>query len=238
MGKPGALVVGTGFGCLTHIPALREAGFDIAGLVGRNPERTAERAARFEVTPFTDLDAALAADGVDAVTIATPPHSHRDIVMAAVGAGKHVLCEKPFARDTAEAQAMLAAAEEAGVVHLLGTEFRWDPQQEMLRRIVTSGGIGRPVLATFMLHIPMLAPAGSEVPDWWGDASQGGGWLGAHGSHMLDQIRTTLGEITGLHGSLATMSEEPWTAEDTYSVHFTTEAGATGILQGLSLIHI
>ncbi len=179
-----------------------------------------------------DLAEALAVDGVDAVSVATPPHTHHDIVLEAVGAGKHVLCEKPFARDTAEAEAMLAAAEAAGVVHLLGAEFRWGPGQALLRRTVTSGQIGTPKLATFLLHIPLLADAGSEVPDWWGDAAQGGGWLGAHGSHVIDQIREMLGEIVAVQAALPLLSEHHWTAEDTYSVRFVTASGVDGILQG------
>ena len=63
----------------------------------------------------------MALQGVDAVAVATPPHAHAAIVLAALAAGKHVLCEKPFARNAAEARTMLAAAEGAGVVHLLGT---------------------------------------------------------------------------------------------------------------------
>src|SRR4051794_37180656 len=116
----GVAVVGTSFGCLTHVRALKAAGFDVLALVGRDPTKTKERAERFGVpTPLTSLEDVLALDGVDAVTIATPPHTHAEIACAVVGAGKHVLCEKPFARDTAEARTMLDAAQQAGVVHLL-----------------------------------------------------------------------------------------------------------------------
>src|SRR5438309_1555286 len=125
--------VGTSFGCVTDVRALRAAGFEVVGLVGRDPEKSAERAERFEVpSGLTSLDAALALPGVDAVTVATPPHTHASIVLDAVAAGKHVVCEKPFARDAAEARQMLKAAEDAGVVHLLGTEFRWAPGQALL----------------------------------------------------------------------------------------------------------
>src|SRR4051794_41106175 len=124
----GVAVVGTGFGCLTHARALRAAGFEVEALVGRDPAKTAERAARFEI-PHASVSLAdvLERDGIDAVTIATPPHSHGPIAHAAIAAGKHVLCEKPFTRDTAEARALLAAAERAGVVHLLGAEMRFTP---------------------------------------------------------------------------------------------------------------
>src|SRR5258708_38485708 len=122
---PGVVVVGTGFGCITHVRALRAAGFDVLGLVGRDPKRTRERADRFGIADApASLEAALVLPGVDAVTIATPPHTHADLALAAIASGKHVLCEKPFARDTPEAEKILAAAQAAGVIHLLGTEFR------------------------------------------------------------------------------------------------------------------
>ena len=226
-------VVGTGFGCLTHARALKTAGFDVVALVGRDPHKTAARAERFSIPmAATSLDAVL--DQVDAVTIATPPHTHAELVLEAVASGKHVLCEKPFARDASEARAMFDAAEKAGVVHLLGTEFRFAPGQALLTRTVRSGAIGEPRLALFLLHIPLLADAGAEVPDWWADAAQGGGWLGAQASHAVDQVRTTLGEIVRVSATLSRVVDHGWTAEDAYLVHFEVAGGAAGIMQSVA----
>ena len=227
----GAVVVGTGFGCLTHIPALQAAGFEVKALVGRDPDRTAARAAHFGVPVATSLTEALGQPGVDAVTIATPPHSHASLVLEAVAAGKHVLCEKPFARDAVEARQMLDAAESAGVVHALGTEFRWATGQALLARVIASGRIGNPRLATFLLQIPLLASPAAEVPQWWSDATQGGGWLGAQGSHVIDQIRVTLGEFEGVSASLPSVTDHGWTAEDTFVVHFRLRSGVVGTMQ-------
>jgi predicted dehydrogenase len=226
-------VVGTGFGCLTHGRALRGAGFDVVALVGRDPQRTAERAARFGIAnACTSLGAALALPGLDAVTIATPPHTHAALALEAIAANKHVLCEKPFASDTDEARRVLDAAEAAGIVHLLGTEFRWATGQALMARVVAAGAIGEPRLATFMLNIPLLADAEAEVPEWWSDAKQGGGWLGAHASHVIDQIRTTLGEFESVSASLPQVSQhDGWSAEDSYLVHFRLQSGCVGTLQ-------
>jgi predicted dehydrogenase len=229
---PGVVVVGTSFGCLTHVRALRAAGFEVVGLVGRDPEKTAERATRFEVpNGLTSLEEALALPGVHAVTVATPPHTHAPIVLDAVGAGKHVVCEKPFARDAAEARQMLKAAEDAGVVHLLGTEFRWAPGQALMARVVADGSIGEPRVATFLFHMPLLADPAAEVPAWWSDADQGGGWLGAYAAHIVDQVRTTVGEFEGVSASLVSVTDHGWTAEDTYTVHFRAQGGCVGVLQ-------
>jgi predicted dehydrogenase len=234
--KPlGAAVVGTGFGVLTHLRALRRAGFEVRALVGRDPERTAERAQRFDVpNGLTSLDDALALPGVDVVAVATPPHTHADIVLRALDAGKHVLCEKPFARNAEEGRAMLARAEATGLVHMLGTEFRWATGQAVATRAIREGLIGEPKLATFLFHMPALADPAAETPAWWGRAEEGGGWLGAYASHVIDQVRQTCGEFAGVSASLSLLSDRDWTAEDSYTVHFRTVAGVDGMLQSSS----
>jgi predicted dehydrogenase len=126
---------------------------------------------------------------------------------------------------------LLAAAEQAGVVHLLGTEFRFDTGQALLARIVGEGMIGEPRLAVFMLHVPMLADGDAELPEWWADASQGGGWLGAHGSQVVDQVRVTLGEFAAVTASELHLAERATTADDGFVVHFRLQSGVVGLMQ-------
>jgi predicted dehydrogenase len=233
----GAAVVGTGFGVLTHVRALDAAGIEVRALVGRDPEKTATRAAMFGIpVATTDRAAALARDDVDIVAVTTPPHVHADVVLDAVAAGKHVLCEKPFARDLAQAREMLRAADAAGVVHLLGTEFRFAPGQALLTRTVRSGTIGEPRFFLFLLQLPTLVDPSAELPAWWDDATQGGGWLGAQGTHVVDQIRTTVGEITRVSAMLQTLSPRAMTSDDTYTVQFETDNGAHGVLHSSAAI--
>lgn len=234
MGNPGVVIVGTGFGVLTHLRAARAAGFEVVALVGRDQAKASERAARFGVPhALTDLDRALALPGVESVAVATPPHTHASIALAAIAAGKHVVCEKPFARDADEARTMLAAAERAGVIHLLGTEFRFAPAQAFLARLVGEGRIGVPQHALFELQMPTHVDPAAELPEWWQRRAEGGGWLGAHGSHVVDQIRSTLGEITGVSASLQRLADRPaMTADDTYSAHLRLDNGATVWMHG------
>jgi predicted dehydrogenase len=228
----GAVVVGTGFGCYSHVRALRHAGFEVRALVGRSPARTAERARLFEVPrACATLTEALDIPGVDAVTVATPPHTHAELSLEAIGAGRHVLCEKPFARDAAEARSVWAAAERAGIVHLLGTEFRFDAGQALLAETVRQDLIGAPRVATWIMHVPVLVDRDAIVPEWWADAGAGGGWLGAHGSQLIDQIRATLGEFDGVSASLTHVVERPMTADDAFVVHFRMRNGCVGVLQ-------
>jgi len=229
----GAVVVGTGFGCLTHVRCLRSAGFDVVALVGRDAAKTKARAARFDVADAcASLDEALALPGADAVTVATPPHTHATLVRAAVAAGRHVMCEKPFARDAVEARSLHDAARAAGVVAFVGNEFRFSPGQALATRAVREGTAGTPRLASFLLHIPLMASTDDEVPGWWSDASQGGGWLGAQASHVVDHVTTMLGPVEGVSAALPRIVDRAgWTAEDGYSVRFRTVTGVDGVLQ-------
>jgi len=228
----GAAVVGTGFGVRVHVPALRAAGFDVVALVGRDDEKTARRAARLAIpTATTDLAAALALDGVEAVTIATPPHTHAALAIEIARAGKHVLCEKPFALDTGQAEAMLDAAEDAGVTHLVGHEFRWTPERAIVGRAIAAGAIGEPRLAVLVQHVPLVADPASPVPSWWFDAAAGGGWLGASGSHVVDQLRTWLGEVVEVSATLSVVSDRRDVAEDSFTVRVRLASGVDAVLQ-------
>jgi len=227
-----ALVVGTGFGCRIQVPALRGAGFDVVGLVGANAERTAQRAAASGVArSFTDMEAAIAATGADLVAISTPPHTHAPLSIAALEAGCHVLCEKPFARDAAEARAMLAAAEKAGKVHTIGNEFRFVPERATVARAIAEGVIGKPHFATFTQFMGFVSSFEDEFPDWWFDPGQGGGWLGTSCSHVVDQVRSWLGEFESVSGALTHGAFRRGPVDDSFAVRFRLVSGLEGVLQ-------
>jgi predicted dehydrogenase len=226
------VVVGTGFGCRVHVPALRAAGFEVIALVGRDADRTARRAQRNGIPhALTALGDALALPGVEAVSIATPPDTHAALAITAVEAGRHVICEKPFALDAAEAEAMLRAATVAGVTHLVGHEFRWAPTRAALGRAIARGAIGEPRLATLVQYVPLVADPEAKVPPWWFDAARGGGWLGASGSHMVDAVRVWLGEFESVSAGLNVVSDRADVAEDSFTIHFMLESGVEGVLQ-------
>lgn len=225
------LVAGTGHGLRVLVPALRATGFEVAGLVGADPVRTRNRAAHNSVpNAFTDLDAAIAETGAAAVAIATPPHTHAPLVHTALARGCHVLCEKPFAKDAEEARGMLAAAERAGVVHMMGNQFRMNPERVLMARAIAQGLIGEPRLVSITQFTGLAADPAAKWPDWWFDARAGGGWLGASGSHMIDMIRTWLGEFAALSAATTIVSERQGVAEDTYLLRFSMACGAEGVL--------
>jgi predicted dehydrogenase len=227
-----AIVVGTGFGCRIHVPALRAAGFEVVGLVGNNPGKTEKRAGQNGISAwFTDLDEAITRTGARVVTIATPPSTHAALTLTAIARGCHVVCEKPFASDSGEAQHMLDAAEKAGVFHMVAHEFRWMPDRALFGRAIAQGLIGDPRFLVVDQFIPFCADPDTPLPKWWFDAASGGGWLGAGGSHMMDQIRAWLGEFDSLSANLFLVSDRVADCEDTYSMRFRMKNGVEGSMQ-------
>ncbi|MEY2432187.1 MAG: hypothetical protein QOC92_1912 [Acidimicrobiaceae bacterium] len=216
-------VVGTGFGCRVHVPALRASGFDVVALVGQDGERTGRRAQRLDISHACVGLADALTLGLDAVTIATPPDTHASVAIEALAAGVHVLCEKPFTVDLQQAEAMEQAASSAGLVGLIAHEFRFAPERVAVAQLLASGEIGRPRLATLVQHISLVADRATPVPSWWYDDVRGGGWLLALGSHLVDQVRYWLGDVADVRsGSLLRRGED---ADDSFTAHLTMESG-------------
>ena len=227
-----AIVVGTGFGCRIHVPALRAAGFDVVGLVATRPDRLERKAleAGFPAW-FTDLDEAIDATGAKVVTVATTPATHASIARRAIARGCHVLCEKPFAFNASEGKALLEAAQTAGIVHMVAHEFRWQPDRAVFGRAIAEGMIGEPRFLVLDQFIPFCADPEVRLPKWWFDKEAGGGWLGAGGSHLVDQIRAWLGDFHSLSANLMVVSDRKDVADDSYSMRFRLNSGVEGSMQ-------
>lgn len=141
---------------------------------------------------------------VDLVSIVTPPHLHREMAVAAVHAGKAVLCEKPTALEAAEAEVMWMAAEQRGALALMDHQLRFLPSRQRMREIIQAGELG--TIQHARVRFRSDSRAGLERPwDWWSDMARGGGLLGAIGSQAVDALRFLLGrEPREVLGVLAT----------------------------------
>jgi predicted dehydrogenase len=132
---------------------------------------------------------------VDAVIIATPNFLHAPIALAAIAAGKHVLCEKPIAMDQAEALIMLQAAEDAGVRHMTAFTYRFVPAMNYMAHLVESGFVGRP----YHFRSCRLQDWGTRSLGWRQVAELAGtGELGDMLSHRIDYAHLLMGPITRL----------------------------------------
>jgi len=225
-------VVGTNIGCTLHVRALKAAGFEVAALVGRNREVTAARAAHFGIPRSLGSIEAVADSDVEAVVIATPPETHHEFVMKALAAGKHVLCEKPFSLDVAEAREMRSAAEAAGVANMVTHEFRWFAQNALMRQLVTSGRIGSPIQMTALFDHTLCAPATLDVPAWWRTHVGGGGWLRNYNAHGIDLIRYIAGDFAAVCGRAHAGSDRGMTSDDSYAAAFALKSGVQGVMAG------
>jgi predicted dehydrogenase len=116
---------------------------EFAGLCERDPHRQDAFLARYPGQPvFSDLDDLLADPSLDAVLVATPPHTHHGIVRSSLSAGKHALVEKPLAKTAAEARDLIELADASGLVLMPGHTFLYSPPVNKLKELIASGALG------------------------------------------------------------------------------------------------
>lgn len=178
-------------------------------LVDVNEELAAEGARRlgFE-TSSADWRAVVSRKDVDVVDIVTPNNSHAEIAIAALKAGKHVICEKPLARTGAEAKTMADAAREAGVINMVAFNYRRTPAVALAKKLIDEGKIGK-----------LLNFRGTYLQDWSADPNgplswrfqksiAGSGTVGDIGTHVVDFARYLVGEIAAVNAMVHTYVKE------------------------------
>jgi predicted dehydrogenase len=199
-------MIGAGFARSTQIPGFRAcAGARVVAIASGHREN-AERVAReFDIEHVADdWRGVIAREDVDLVSIVTPPVTHREMALAALYAGKAILCEKPMAMNAEESRRMRERADQSGQLALIDHELRFLPGRLKAQQLLRDREIGN------IHHAKLLFRSDSRVSaergwDWWSDAASGGGALGAIGSHAIDSFRWLLGaEISEVFCSLAT----------------------------------
>ena len=194
-------ILGAGWGARVQLPVLRQAGLRELFLWGRSPDKAQAAAAAHGATALADWRAVIAA--ADLVFVTTPVFQHREMVLAALAAGKHVICEKPFALNASEAAEMAEAASLAKRTQpacqaFVDHELRLLPGRQKLRELIQNGDAGE--ITAIEIHDLRGGRLNPDGPwSWWSDASLGGGAWGALGSHWLDSLRWLFGEVE-LHG--------------------------------------
>ena len=194
---------------------------EMSVLVGHDAENARAAAERWGWTRSADdWRDVVASDDVDVIDIVTPGDSHAEIAIAALDAGKHVLCEKPLANTVEEAEAMAAAAERAaarGALAMVGFTYRRVPAMALARELVTAGRIGRilQVRAEY-LQDWLVDP---EAPLTWRLQKDraGSGALGDIGAHAADIVEYITGDrLASISGILETLvHERPLLAKST-----------------------
>jgi predicted dehydrogenase len=197
-------IIGVGFGAQVHVPAFRSEGWDVAAICSRTREKAQKAADEAGIAGvYTDPTELIRRDDLAAIAIITPPGAHHRFSIAALDAGKHVLCEKPFAIDTKQAEEMRAAADKSGRTAMIAHEFRHTPQRAYIRQLLADGYIGKFQLCTMELFLDRYVSREPRPLTWNAYNSEGGGLLGALGSHYIDALRFWFGEIASVSGWLA-----------------------------------
>ena len=227
-----AAIIGTGFMGRVHARAIAAAGGRVAGISGSSPERARQAAGSLRADAVFD-DVAELIEAVDVVHVCTPNHLHAPLALAAIEAGRHVVCEKPLAVDAASARAMTEAAAAAGVVAAVPFVYRFHPMVREARARVAAGGIGRLTLAHgSYLQDWLLRP---DDDNWRVDAGKGGALraFGDIGSHWCDLLEFVTGDrISAVSAQLATSNERragrAVSTEDIAVLQFATAGGMVG----------
>ncbi|MGQ9555031.1 MAG: Gfo/Idh/MocA family protein [Anaerolineae bacterium] len=215
--KIGVAIVGYQFMGKAHSNAYRQVGHffkppllpDMKVLCGRNESAARQAAANFgwqEVV--TDWHALLERKDIGLIDISSPGNTHKEIAVAAAGAGKNILCEKPLGNDLDEAIAMAEAAEKAGVKAMVNFNYRYVPAVQLAKRLVDEGKIGE------IRHY-----RGVYLQDWIIDPQfplvwrlrkevAGSGALGDIAAHNIDLARYIVGDIEEVAAATKTFIKE------------------------------
>jgi len=211
-------MIGHGFMGAAHSVGWRQApavfelplGVEMAVLVGRNPDAVAQAAAHWGwAESATDWREVIARDDIDVVDIVTPGDSHAEIAIAALEAGKHVLCEKPLANTVEEAERMLAAATRAaenGAKAMVGFTYRRVPAVTFLRDLIAEGVIGTVQQVRAAYRQDWLVDP--QTPLAWRLQKEhaGSGALGDIGAHIIDMTQFVTGQqVTAVSGTVETI---------------------------------
>ncbi|MPV50875.1 gfo/Idh/MocA family oxidoreductase [Pseudactinotalea sp. HY160] len=230
-------IIGAGFMGGVHARAIRVNGGEVVGVVASDPERSAEASEALLATrTIANVDELLSADDVDVVHVCTPNYLHHPLVMRAIEAGKHIVCEKPLATNPGDAHDMWQAIEQTGAVGTVPFVYRFHPMVREARDRVRRGELGRLLLAHGAYLQDWLCAATDD--NWRVDARQGGQTraFGDIGSHWCDLLEFVSGDtITSLSARSSTVnatrgvdSRHAVDTEDLVVMQFETRGGVLG----------
>jgi len=241
----GVGMLGYGFMGRAHSDALHRLAYtawpppadtQLVAICGRDRAAVQEAAARYGYgRAVTDWRELVEDPQVQLFDNVGPNSLHAEPTIAAAQAGKHVICEKPLARDAAESHEVWRAVEATGVKHLCAFNYRFVPAVRLARQIIESGELGE--IHHFRgryLQEWLLDPA--APPTWRLDRDQAGsGALGDLGAHVIDQARYLVGEISAVSARLRTFVGErggtPVTVDDAFEAVVEFSGGAVGTLE-------
>ena len=199
-------LIGAGWGSIVHGPAFQLVPeYDLVALCSRRPGPLAKAAERLGVTDTsTDWQSFVRRDDLDLISISAPVGFHHDMTMAALEAGKHVLCEKPAALSADQAQAMAEEAERRGVVNGICFEMRWGCDNLPIWQMIRAGFLGKPYYYRQIASAGYWHPTHAPQAEWMYKRAEGGGYLNGQLSHSIDFASLLFGTPTAVCAEVRT----------------------------------
>jgi myo-inositol 2-dehydrogenase / D-chiro-inositol 1-dehydrogenase len=183
-------IVGAGFMGTTHAAGWADTPATIAGFTAETSREADILAKRYHAKVYPSLDEML--PDVEVVDICSPTHLHHEMALKAAAAGKHIICEKPLARTTSQAQEILDACKKAGVQLLVAHVVRFFPEYALAHSAVMAGQIGKP--GVLRLHRGSYRPK-KPAGNWFLDEEKSGGILMDLMIHDYDYARWVAGDV-------------------------------------------
>ncbi|WP_159881644.1 Gfo/Idh/MocA family protein [Paenibacillus puerhi] len=181
----------------------------MTAICGRDERNVALAAKQFGWDGYvTDWRELLERDDIDLIDINAPSDAHKEIALAAAKAGKHLFCEKPLALTLADSREMLQAAEEAGVKHMIGFNYRFAPAVQLAKKLVEEGRLGQIYhFRAWFLQDWIVDP---DFPLVWRLQKEvaGSGSHGDLGAHLIDLAHFLVGDLTEVIGMSETFVKE------------------------------
>ena len=227
-----------------HVPAIRlDPRAELTGVCDASPELLEKRRKEWGCENVTtDVEALCSDSKVDAIIIATPNFTHRDIALLAAKNKKHVMCEKPLGLNAAEVREMYHACRDAGVVHMTAFTYRFAPSMRYMRHLAVSGSLGdlRHFRSQRFLDLPETSWGWRQYKD-----KAGAGDLFDMTIHRIDFAIDLLGPLARLCGAVARFAPRtstvdgracsPSDVDDWSSLIGEFQRGATGVWEGTTL---
>ena len=229
-------IIGCGNMGQSHISTMKAlASISIAAVSDPVPENVAEAGAMVnDAAEFGDYNALLASSDIQAVVVATPNYLHREVTIAALEAGKDVLCEKPMALSVDDCDAMWTTAQRLGQKLMTGQVMRLMHPFVEMREFIASGEIGEPRSANIQRISGSWVFNLAKTDQWRMSRQKTGGLLYEINAHELDLLRSVLGEPTRMYAQSLNVVSGGHDYEDTNLVLAEFEGDKLATLYGSS----
>jgi len=240
-------IIGTGFGLNVQLPIFQAHPlFRVKGICSVRGRELHSSEVLKDITYFTKWEDMLNDQSIDLISVTSIPSTHFAISKEVMASGYHVLCEKPFMMNAAEASEILSLQEKSNVKGFIDFEWRYLPARQKVKHLLEQKEIGEIMHIDYQISSPGYQSLVSTKQGWMGKEKHFGGMLGALGSHMIDTMTWLVGEPISwvnahlkTHISQAQISNEieHRDADDTFMVHGELVFGATFQMSLLNTLH-